>query len=289
MVDKVSELLNRNLPESDCAKAMQNLLDTIEQIARSEFSLLIVGEVGTGKEWTARRIHEMSNRSKGPFVCIDCNELDEEFFDIGISSYEAPTRTSAEMPQSLFERWKGGTVFLNEVSDLPLSARRKLPGLLRPRSVYHDGRRKPVDPDVRFIASGTRRPEEPRTDANSGGEMFYRMSSIIINLPPLRERTEDIPHLIEHFLREFHHPLGTVTRAISPEALRLCLTYDWPGNIQQLKNAIEYSSLINQDGLIQPKDLPVYILSEGSRSSRTLVSQGHTSDPALERPIINIP
>lgn len=246
---------------------MQGLLRTIEQIAGSEFPLLIVGEVGTGKEWTARRIHAASARSNAPFVRVNCIEFTKESFDNAIPDYEGNPHNSGRAFEILPARLNGATVFLDKISDLPLPAHRKLANSLRLRSVHPGGMEKPACPSLRFIASWTRRSEDPKKRTNLVEEVFYRISSIIINLPPLRERSGDIPELIDYFLRESNLRLGTKTRGISPAALGPCLAYYWPGNIQQLKNAIEYSTLMNQDGLIQPRDLPVYVRSEQSRTS----------------------
>jgi DNA-binding NtrC family response regulator len=266
LTDQASDRSSTDSSQQDCGKPVQRLLRTIEQIAESEFPLLIVGEVGTGKEWTARRIHQASAKSNTPFVCVNCIEFIEESFDNGILGYQDSAHASGGTFEILPARLNGATVFLDKISDLPMPARRKLANSLRLRFTHLAGKEKPVAPNLRFIASWTRRSEGPKMRTNVVEEVFYRMSSIIINLPPLRERSGDIPELIDYFLRESNHRLGTKTRGISPEALDPCLAYYWPGNIQQLKNAIEYSTLMNQDGLIQPRDLPFYVRSEQNRT-----------------------
>jgi DNA-binding NtrC family response regulator len=238
---------------------MRSVLSAIQQIAASDFSVVIVGEKGTGKAWAARKIHELSSRSNGNFVYVDCITLDAESVQGGFLSSNGTRRSSQKVRENPFEKANGGTIFFDEIDALPLAAQEEIVQVLKSKLLPQTEASSFAPIDVRFVASLCPKPEVSTRGSVLCAAKYRRMSTITINLPPLRERREDIPHLIEEFLLQSSHRSGRAVLTISAEALNLCLKYAWPGNIQELKDAIEGAVMICRDGLIQNEHLPVQV------------------------------
>ena len=238
---------------------MQNVIRTAEKVASSELSVMIIGEHGTGKEWLARAIHRMSARANDTFYPVDCaalpaNELEQELFGT-----ESLLHNGISIQRGAFEEAGGGTLFLNEVGSLPTSLQMKISRALEYKVIHRIGDDRSISLNTRVIASLSENAEKLISDGTLQKDMFYRISPIIIEIPSLRERREDIPLLIEKFLLESQDQNREIVLGITPEALHYCLEYHWPGNVRQLKNAIEYAGIMCSSQWIQPDDLPNYL------------------------------
>jgi DNA-binding NtrC family response regulator len=238
---------------------MQEALRKLEKVAQSDLSVVIYGEHGTGKEWAAHFVHKLSERADGAFVTVDCAALEAEAIDKELFGYESITWEGIELKKGAFEVAAGGTLLLNEFTSLSLSVQMKIARALE----YHSFRRILGHEDIpittRTIATMSHSPEESRGDNALSRELYHRIGVIAIALPPIRERPEDIPLLIDRFLADLQpDPKGRVKR-MSPEALRMCQSYTWPGNVRHLKNAVEYASIMCDSDIIRPDHLPEYL------------------------------
>jgi DNA-binding NtrC family response regulator len=241
------------------SKSMQEVIRTIELIAASDLSVLIIGEQGTGKEWAARSIHGLSSRARGPFLPVDCAALSADILERELFGYEAVTREGVMLRRGALEDAEGGTVLINELSSLPLSAQMKVARALEYQTINRIGGDTIIHINVRIIATLSRPADQLIADGMLLKDTFYRISPIVIDLPPLRDRTEDIPQLIKKFIAELHTRYHSKVIGISRDALDLCTAYRWPGNIRHLKNAIEYAAVMCTDEWIEPKHLPPYV------------------------------
>jgi DNA-binding NtrC family response regulator len=251
-----SEISSKSWTMPEHSSGRRDFLSAIQQIAASNFSVLIVGEKGTGKAWAARKIHELSSRTNGNFVYVDCATMDAESIRREFSGSDGTEASSQNTRESLFEKADGGTIFFDQIDALPFATQGEIARLLKSKSLTHAGRSSFAPINVRFVASLCRKPVGPAKGSVLPTEVHHRMSTIMMNLPPLRERREDIPELIEEFLLESSHQLGRPVPSMSPEALSLCLKYTWPGNIQELKEAIEEAVTICLGSAIQKEHLP---------------------------------
>jgi DNA-binding NtrC family response regulator len=258
MTDQESKILSTSSNEPEHRSGMPGFLSAIQQIAMTDFSVLIVGERGTGKAWAARKIHELSGRSNCSFIYVDCAAIDVESIRRAFSGSDGTEASSQNIREGLFEKANGGTIFFDQIDALPLATQGEIARLLKSKSLHPTGSSfAPID--VRFVASLCRKPEAPAKGSILPAEIHHLISTIMINLPPLRERREDIPKFIEEFLLQSSHQLGRAVPSISPEALNLCLSYTWPGNIQELKDAIQGAVMVCLDGPIQKEHLPVRV------------------------------
>ncbi|MGA9121285.1 MAG: sigma 54-interacting transcriptional regulator [Bacteroidota bacterium] len=262
--------MSKSLPtdfafERSSNAAMQDAIHTMKRVAEKNVNLLIKGETGTGKEWAARMIHSVSQRRNGPFVLVECaaiapDAMEQEFF-----GYESITWDGVDMKKGLFEEASGGTLFLSGIGSLPTPFLPKLSQAIEYQTVRRVLGRVEIQVDTRVIAS--------LVPSNDGGassllnrDLIQRISPIHIELPPLRERREDIPMLIEGFLDDLGHRAGSPLKKISSSALQAFISFDWSGNVRHLKNAVEYSSILCDDEVILPEHLPSYLrpVTEGS-------------------------
>jgi len=238
---------------------MQEVFQTLEKIAPSDLSFVIVGEHGTGKEWIARAIHRMSTRQLGPFWPVDCASFSPENIEKELFGNETMTREGISLNRGAFEDASGGTLLLNEIESLPHTVQLKVARALEYQTIRRAGDERDVHINVRVIATMTESPEALLNKGKLMKEVFYRLSPIVLELPPLRERREDIPLLIETILADLHTRHNSTVLGISPQALHACLEHDWPGNIRNLRNAVEYASVMCSGQFIQPQDLPQYV------------------------------
>ena len=239
--------------------AMLEVLRTIERVSSSDLSIVIVGEHGTGKEWAARIIHQLSTRSKNSFLPFDCAAMPAETLERELFGYEALAKDGVFMRRGVIEEAATGTLLLNEIASLPASTQKKVARALEYKSIVRIGGDQQIRVDVRVIATQSQQSGGSEVEGPVDKESFYRISPIVIELPPLRSRREDILLLVERFLSETPRRKGAPMKYLNPEAMRLCLYYDWPGNVLQLKNAIEYASVMCMRDMISPEDLPTYL------------------------------
>lgn len=238
---------------------MREALLRLERVAPSDLCVIIYGERGTGKEWAARRIHQMSNRASGPFYVVDCAALQPQSIEKEIFGYDVITWDGIDIKKSAFEEGAGGTLFLNEFSSLPLPVQLKIVRAIEYKKVGRIGGVQSIEIDVRLIATVSLGTEASPHRKIPQEDFHSRIAAIGIHLPPLRKRKDDIPLLIGKFLTELRGRYGSSVRGISEEALALCCSYDWPGNVRHLKNAMEYASIMCGSEDILPEHLPGYL------------------------------
>ncbi|WP_297833198.1 sigma-54-dependent Fis family transcriptional regulator [Pseudomonas sp.] len=234
----------------------QELLTRIERLAPSEANALITGETGTGKELVARHIHNLSRRSKEPFVAVNCGSFPETLVESELFGHEKGAFTGATSSKAgWFETAKGGTLFLDEIGDLPLNMQVKLLRVLQEREVVRLGSRTPIPINVRLVAATNVNLADAVVAGHFREDLFYRLHVATIRLPPLRERPGDTLPLAEFFLEQHCQRLGYQHATLSPEAERKLLSHSWPGNIRELENAIHHALLVCRHQVVQPDDL----------------------------------
>lgn len=237
--------------------SMQRLFAILPDIARSPSTVLILGESGTGKELIARALYNSSERKDKPFIIVNCAALPETLLESELFGYKAGAFTDARKDKiGRFATAEGGTLFLDEIGDLPGSVQVKLLRVLQERVYEPLGSNTPVKADVRIITATNRNLQALVKEGAFRDDLFYRLNVVKISLPPLRERKEDVPLLIEHFIKKYSAQQGKDIVGISSGALAILMRYDYPGNIRELENIVEYSFILCEGGYIQPQHLP---------------------------------
>jgi len=236
---------------------MRDVFDLVERVAPSPTTVLITGESGTGKELVARAIHSQSQRADAPFIQINCGAIPDNLFEAELFGYRkgAFTGAMADKP-GRFELAEGGTLFLDEVGELPLDMQVKLLRALQERQVDPVGGLRPVPVDVRLLAATNTDLGRAVEEGRFRRDLFYRLNVIPVRLPALRERIDDLPLLVEHFLRRFNERLGTQVERVEPAAMAMLLEHDWPGNIRELENVMERVVLLSDGNTIGADDVP---------------------------------
>lgn len=236
---------------------MQRLFSIMTDIARSPGNVLILGESGTGKELVARALYNASERRDKPFVAINCGALPETLLESELFGYKAGAFTDARRDRpGRFAAAEGGTLFLDEIGDIPHSLQVKLLRVLQSKTYEPLGSNVSVKTNVRIITATNRDLQAFVQEGKFREDLFYRLNVVKINLPSLKERKEDIPLLIEHFVQQFSSRQGKDIVGISSVALNILMQYDYPGNIRELENIIEYAFILCSGGFIQPEHLP---------------------------------
>jgi two-component system response regulator AtoC len=250
------------------SEAMASLRDRIRKIAATESTVLITGESGTGKELVARSLHQCSRRSTMPFVPVDCAALPESLLESELFGHEKGAFTGASLSRpGLFELAHTGTLFLDEVAELPLSLQAKLLRVLEARQLRRLGGRQLISVNVRLIAATNRDLAKAMEAGTFREDLFYRLNVIPIHVPPLRERRGDIPLLARHFLGT-GTPVSVVQpQEFSPEAMALLECHSWPGNVRELKNTVERARALANRETIQPEDLPAEVRPLGGEAA----------------------
>ncbi len=252
--------------------AMRKVWDLVERIAATKTTVLITGESGTGKELVARAIHERSERAKGPFLVVNCGALPEALMESELFGHERGAFTGAAARHlGLFREAQGGTVLLDEVGELPASLQVKLLRVLQERSVRPVGAAQEVPVDVRVLAATNRDVEADVAAGNFRQDLYYRLNVIRLLLPPLRERSEDIPLLAERFITRFAAEMGKETVGFSADALRLLSVYKFPGNVRELENLIERAVALSGTRVIGLGDLPEAVSGHAGAPAQTLL------------------
>src|SRR5438552_2771492 len=244
--------------------AIQEVLVKIEQMAPVTSTVLIEGESGTGKELVARGIHDLSPRRGQAFIAVNCAALPETLLESELFGHEKGAFTgAAERRLGRFELADGGTIFLDEVGEMPPATQVKLLRVLEDRTFFRVGGTQAIKVDVRVIAATNKSLKEEVMLGRFRDDLFYRLNVLYIYLPPLRDRRSDIPLLVRTFIAEFAKLHDRPFRGITPEALQILVDADWPGNVRQLRNLIESMVVLAPEGQIQPGDVPHEIRERG--------------------------
>jgi len=247
------------------SKIMEKVLDVVKRISSSDSTVLITGESGTGKEILAREIHNHSPRREAPFVVVDCGALVETLFESELFGHVKGSFTGAyETKHGRFEVANRGTIFLDEISNISLNIQAKLLRVIQEREITRVGSTKPIKVDVRILAATNEYLADLVTKEKFREDLFYRLSVVPINLPPLRERKEDIPFFIEHFVKKYSQKARKKISGVSPQAKKTLMEYDWPGNIRELENTIERAVVLSRGEKIELDDLVYHGISAGS-------------------------
>ncbi|WP_319583218.1 sigma 54-interacting transcriptional regulator [uncultured Pseudodesulfovibrio sp.] len=250
------------------SKALEKIFRILPQISRSEATTLLLGKSGTGKELFARAIHSLSPRKDGPFVAVNCGALPDTLLESELFGYKAGAFTDARSDKpGRFELADGGTVFLDEIGDMPQNLQVKLLRFLQEKTFEPLGGVAPVHADVRVVAATNRNLKDAVADGTFRQDLFYRLNVVTLTLPPLTERQEDLPLLIDHFLTEFNSSRGKAIRGVSEDALHVLMRHDFPGNVRELENILEYAFILCPDGFIQVEHLPEYLHPVAKRTA----------------------
>jgi transcriptional regulator with GAF, ATPase, and Fis domain len=245
---------------------MVAIFDLLALVARSTSTVLIEGETGTGKEIVARALHEASTQRRGPMVAVNCAALSEQLLESELFGHEKGSFTSAAgQRKGRFELAHRGTLFLDEVGDMPVAMQCKLLRVLQERSFERVGGTRAVAVDVRVVAATNRSLKELVHTGKFREDLYYRLDVIKINLPPLRERPEDIPLLALHFAEKFAFP-GEAPKGIPPRVLELLQSHCWPGNVRELENAIERACATTRGNMIRQEDLPQELIKSTTQT-----------------------
>lgn len=238
------------------SKHMQNIFEMIEGVAKSDANILIVGESGTGKELIANAIHYNSHRAKGPFVKVNCAALPKELMESELFGHTRGAFTGATRDkEGLIARAQGGSLLLDEIAEMPLELQPKLLRALQERTYYRLGSERPVEVDFRLICATNRNTPEVIKAGSLREDLYYRISTITIEVPPLRDRSDDIPLLADYFLKRFSEKYSKDVKAFSQTALSALFAYRWPGNVRELESAVERAVLLCKADFIEPGDL----------------------------------
>ncbi|MFO0956374.1 MAG: sigma-54 dependent transcriptional regulator [Isosphaeraceae bacterium] len=236
--------------------SMRSVVDRLKQIAPTNATVLITGESGTGKELVAKAIHNNSPRRNKPFVPLNCAALSENVLESELFGHIKGAFTGADRERKGFiEHAHGGTLFLDEVGDIPLSTQVKLLRVLESGEVVRMGTNEPIKVNVRLVSATNRNLQEAINAGTFRADLYHRIKVVNIKLAPLRSRREDIPLLLDHFVRQFAEAYGRPVPSISPPARRALTAYPWPGNVRELRNAIESMVVIDTDGVLDLDDL----------------------------------
>jgi len=242
------------------SRVMQSIFSLSAKVAKYNTTVLIYGASGTGKELIARGIHFSSDRSKNSFVPVNCGGIPENLLESELFGYKKGAFTGALKDKiGLFEEASGGTIFLDEIGEMPLSLQVKLLRVLQENEIRPVGDSKPKKIDVRVLAATSKNLEQEIKNGTFREDLFYRLNVLPINLPPLRERNEDIPLLCDHFINQFNKRLNKDISNITPAAMSLLLKHNWPGNVRELENVIERALVLAEDKLLAPENFPSLI------------------------------
>jgi DNA-binding NtrC family response regulator len=269
------------------SRAMQGVFSLIRQAAPRSVSILLIGESGTGKELAAREIHNSSLRSDQPFVAVNCAALPETLIESELFGHEKGAFTGAfERRQGCFEQAQGGTLFLDEITEMPLTTQSKLLRALEERSIRRVGGKAEIPVDVRLIAATNRSPEEALRDKILRGDLYYRLNVFQIELPPLRDRIEDLPLLIDSMVPLLNEKHGTSVTSITPLVLERFREHSWPGNVRELRNIIERAVILAGTGLIDTQHTQIEASAAASApAGKTAANHNaHTVESITLRP-----
>src|SRR6267142_500993 len=272
------------------SKTMQDVMRILEQVSPSSASVLITGETGSGKEILARTIHRLSPRAERPFIAINCSAIPESLMESEIFGHERGAFTgAAERRIGCFELADGGTLLLDEIGEMPAPTQAKLLRVLEDHKVRRLGSKVETPVDVRVLAATNKEPEQAVAKGELRQDLYFRLNVFHIHLPPLRERKEDIPLLVEHILRDINAKHARHIRGVNPEVLDMFAGYAWPGNVRELRNVLERATIVSDRDLIGRSHLPADFgkVAAGNASDLSSLRFPHgTTVEAVERELI---
>ena len=267
-----TEMLGLNLDKTSFSNApfhnivgqspkMKVIFNKIEKLAKSEVPVLIIGESGTGKELLAKAIHKLSNRTRQSFIALDCHALPLSLLESELFGYEKGAFTGATNSKiGLLELSHKGTLFLDEITEMDVAVQAKLLRFLQEKKFRKIGGRDEKEVDVRLISAANKNPLDQINKGLFREDFYYRLAVVELKLPPLRERKEDIPFLVHHFIKKYNKQNDKACEGITESAVNFLLDYDWPGNIRQLENTIYRAITMSDSNVINSQDLPDYIV-----------------------------
>src|SRR5215204_3923409 len=259
------------------SKKMKDLFELIESVAASDANILIQGENGTGKELIANAIHYNSNRVKGPFIKINCAAIPKDLIESELFGYKKGAFTGAMNDKvGLFEMAEGGSLLLDEIGEMPPYLQTKLLRVLQEREYRPIGSDRLVKVDFRLICATNIDPDAAIKEGKLREDLYFRINTITLRVPPVRERSEDIPLLCNHFLSKFNQRYQKNVKGITPAAYHLLIRFRWPGNVRELENAIERAVLVTKSTDMQPQDLPDSIRGDAVAEDAFTVPPHHT-------------
>jgi two-component system, NtrC family, response regulator AtoC len=263
---------------------LKEVIDKMRLVAPSRATILIEGESGTGKELIAQAIHQSSSRARAPFIAVHCAALSENLLESELFGHERGAFTGAvERRIGRFESANGGTLFLDEIGEISPSTQVKLLRFLETKAIERVGGSKPVELDVRLVAATNRNLEQMVRDGKFREDLFFRLNVVRLTMPPLRDRREDVPVLLAHFIKQFSTENGVPPLTIEPGALRTLQSYAWPGNIRELRNFCENAVVLRRGGSLTEYDLEPKFRGEVTTPAGTVSAGGGgtTSSPAV--------
>ena len=260
--------------------AMQEVYKTIGKVAKADATVLITGESGTGKELVAEALHFNSNRRSGPLVKVSCAALPETLLEAELFGHEKGSFTGAmTQRRGRFEMADKGTIFLDEIGEMTVPTQTKLLRVLQERKIERIGSNLPIKVDIRIIVATNKDLQKEVEQSKFRDDLYYRLNVINIHMPPLRDRKEDIPSLVEHFLAKHRYSATAQPAAISEEAIRRLMEYNWPGNVRELENVIERAVVLSRGQIITSRELPFgdHDAGEGEEGEGEAESKGDSS------------
>lgn len=247
------------------SQSMKNIFETVKRLANFNTTVMITGESGTGKELLALAIHHNSPRRGKPFVAINCGAIPENLMESELFGHKKGSFTDATRDKrGLLEEASGGTVFLDEVGEMPVHLQVKLLRALQEQQIRRVGDEQPINIDTRVIAATLRDIEEDVKSGRFRDDLFYRLNVVSIHIPPLRERVEDIPVLVQHFIKKHNKRLNLDVADVSPEAMKCMMQYRWRGNVRELENCIERAMVLTENNNIARESLPEQVQAAGA-------------------------
>jgi two-component system response regulator GlrR len=258
------------------SRVMKSMFEQVVQVAPTESTILLTGESGTGKELTARAIHAHSHKSGGPFIAVNCGAIPENLLENELFGHAKGAYTGAESVQvGYFSRAEGGTIFLDEIGETPLAVQVKLLRVLQEKEFEPIGSDKSVKVDVRIIAATNQDLESAVTQGRFREDLYYRIYVIPINVPPLRERKEDIPFLVDHFIRKLSDRLDKKVEGIDPVAVQQLMQRNWPGNVRELENRVEQAMVMAQGTILGFDD---FVFLQEDQKPKKFLNFKHAKD-----------
>jgi DNA-binding NtrC family response regulator len=262
---------------------MRELDRVVQAVAGKDVGVTIIGESGTGKEVLARRVHELSERRRGPFIPINCAAIPDSLFESELFGHERGAFTGAtEMIRGKVEASSGGTLFLDEIGEMPLGMQAKLLRFLENRKFMRVGGTTKITVDARLVCATLRPLEQEVSQGRFRADLYYRLQGVILELPPLRERPLDIPPLVQQFLAELSARHSVVAPKMTRAAMARLLAHSWPGNVRELKNVIELVCLMRAGRAVRPIDLPSGLRPPPSKVARPQIQRTMASAPTIE-------